>query len=314
MIYIIQGQEELFIRQRLDQIIRRNEGEIFRFDGSEKDFTISAMLEACQGNSLFSSGSIVLVQNPFFLCKKIDEKSSNELLAYIGNPVFECQLVLYTLLNNFNQRLKIYKQISENAQVITLNSYDHKNFNTYMRSRVIEEKLSMDNDAIYLLGNLCKRNATLLNQNLEILKLYPEKIDSKAVSRLCTASDENDSFELINALTGKDVSKAVSIERKMLNENDSVLSLLGLLSNQLRFLYEIAYYQGIGKKRNEILELTGINEYRLNKANESLQKLNKEKIMEMLAKLSDLDVKCKSDNSIPGNTRFELFILELLKG
>ena len=36
-------------------------------------------------------------------------------------------------------------------------------------------------------------------------------------------------------------------------------------------------------------------------------------IIELLAKLSDLDLKCKSDSSVQENTRFEMFILELLQ-
>ena len=100
----------------------------------------------------------------------------------------------------------------------------------------------------------------------------------------------------------------------MISQIDSLFSLIGLLANQLRFLYQIAYYQSLGKKRNEILELANINEYRLNKANEALSNLSMEEILSLLKKLSDLDVKCKCDNSISDETRFELFILELLRG
>ena len=136
----------------------------------------------------------------------------------------------------------------------------------------------------------------------------------KVVNKLCTASDNNDSFDLINSITNKDISTAISIERKMLNENDSALSVIGLLSGQLRYLYQIAYYVSIGKKKTEIMELCGIgNDYRYNKALETLKVLDSRKIIELLYKLSELDIKCKSDNSISDNSRFELFILELLK-
>ena len=167
MIYIIQGQEEYFIRERIAKIIKESDGEIFHFDGMDKSFDIDQLLEACQGNSLFSSGYVVLVDQPYFLVKKSDEKNLQPLFDYISKPVFENQLIFYTYLNNFNQRLKAFKQISENAQVITLNSLDYKNFNNYVRSRLVEEDLKLDNESIFLLSNLCKRSATLLNQNIE---------------------------------------------------------------------------------------------------------------------------------------------------
>ena len=65
--------------------------------------------------------------------------------------------------------------------------------------------------------------------------------------------------------------------------------------------------------RKQILETTGVNEYRLSKANETLKVLKKEKIIELLKKLSDLDVTLKTDNSISEQTRFEVFLLEFLK-
>ena len=313
MIYIIQGQEECFIKDKIKEIVSGQESEVTSFDGSDKSFSISQVLEACTGNSLFSSGSIVLVDQPYFLIKKSDEKEIKELLDYCKKPLYDTQLIFYTYLNNFNSKLKAYKQIAENAQVFNLNSLDYKNFSTYVRTRINEEKLRMSNDAAYYLNTICKRNATLLNKNLEVLKLYPEKIDGKVISKLCTASDENESFDLINAITSKDVSKAVSIERRMLNENDSALSVIGLLANQLRFLYQIAYLQSINKNRREILEICNIQDYRLNKANEALNVLNMDQIMELLKKLSELEFSCKMDNSIPDSTRFELFIMELLK-
>ena len=313
MIYIIQGQEQCFIKDKLKEITSSSESEVVYFDGSDKNFSIGALLEACEGNSLFSQGSIVLVDQPFFLIRKSDEKQLQPLLDYISKPLYDTQLVFYTYLDNFSTKLKVYKAIAKNAQVITLNSLDYKNFNNYVRSRLNEEKVDISSDAAYQLNSICKRNATLLNQNIEILKLYPGKIDLKAVNKLCTASDENDSFELINALTAKDVSKAIYLERKMMTANDSILSVIGLLANQLRFLYQIAYLSSKGKNRKQILDETGVNEYRLNKAFESLRNLRKEQIISLLAKLSDLDISCKSDSSLPDASRFELFILEFLK-
>ena len=313
MIYIIQGQEQCFIKDKLKEITSSSESEVVYFDGSDKNFSIGALLEACEGNSLFSQGSIVLVDQPFFLIRKSDEKQLQPLLDYISKPLYDTQLVFYTYLDNFSTKLKVYKAIAKNAQVITLNSLDYKNFNNYVRSRLNEEKVDISSDAAYQLNSICKRNATLLNQNIEILKLYPGKIDLKAVNKLCTASDENDSFELINALTAKDVSKAIYLERKMMTANDSILSVIGLLANQLRFLYQIAYLSSKDKNRKQILDETGVNEYRLNKAFESLRNLRKEQIISLLAKLSDLDISCKSDSSLPDASRFELFILEFLK-
>ena len=313
MIFIITGEEECFIRDKINEIISKNGNDPIRFDGRDKEFSYDAVVDACLGNSLFSSGSLVLVEEPDFLIRKVDDKKLESIYNYVHNPVYETDLVFYTYQNNFSNRLKSFKTISENAELITLNSYDYKNFNTYVRTRLNEEGLKLNKDSINLLANICKRSATLFNSNLEVLKLYPEQINVQVINKLCSASDDNDSFELINALTTRDISKAIATERKLLSENDSTLSVIGLLASQLRYLYQIAYYVSAGKKKSEIMDICNINEYRYSKAIQTINVLDKKQIIKLLSQLSDLDIRCKSDNSISDNSRFELFILELLK-
>lgn len=312
MIYIIEGEEELFIKQKIKQICNQENAEIIKFDGSSKDFDIHKLIESCLGNSLFSSKIIVLVKDAPFLIKKYDEKELSELFDYINNPIYETELIFYSFENKHNGKLKSYKAISKNAQIIEFNSYDYKNFNTYVNQCVNSNKLDINNDAIYLLNTICKRNATLLNQNIEILKNYPGKITCEVVNKLCTASDDNNSFEMINALTNKDISKAIDIERRMIKENDSVISVIGLLASQLRFLYQLSYLLSIGKNKYEIIDITKCSEGRYNNSLNTLNKFKSQQIIKLLSSLSDLDIKCKTDNSLSDQSRFELFILNLL--
>lgn len=313
MLYLIEGEEELFIKEKLDQIIKNANCEVIKFDGNDKSFDIHELINACNSNNLFSDKSIILVKDAPFLIKKIDEKLTDEMLNYINNPIYETDLIFYTLENKHNSKLKVYKALCSNANVIELNALDYKNFNTYVNQQINFNHLEINNDATYLLNTICKRDATLLNQNIEILRNYPGKITIEVINKLCTSSDDNNSFELINALTNKDISKAISIERKMLDENDSVISIIGLLASQLRFLYELSYYISQGKKKSEILSITKCSEGRYNKSLEAIRKLSMNKIINLLSELSNLDILCKSDNSISDSSRFELFILELLK-
>ncbi|MBR5755791.1 MAG: DNA polymerase III subunit delta [Erysipelotrichaceae bacterium] len=312
MIYIIQGEEEYFIREKIKELTKETAGEIVRFQGSDKSFDIVSMLDACSYNSLFGDRTTVLVEDPYFLIRKIDDKEYEMLEKYVRNPLYDTDLILYTLQNGFGKRLKAYKMVSENAQIIELNHYDTKNFISYARTRLNEENIKLNSEAENVLISLCRNDATLFNSNLEILKLYPEQITSQAVARLCTSASMDDSFELINALTSRDITKAVSIERKMLAENDSILGLIALLSGQLRYLYHVAYLSSSGKRKHEIQEITGSKEYRVTMALKTLEKLNKRQIMELLARLSDLDCKCKSDSSVSGISRFELFMINLM--
>lgn len=313
MIYIIKGEEEVFIQSKINEMIKSDNFDVIRLNGSDKDFSIDLMIDYCTNNSIFSKKTFVLVKDPSFLIKKIDDSKLEKLMSYINNPIYETELVLYTLENKFNGRLKAYKDVCKNAQVIELNSYDYKNFNLYVKQLVNFNSLDINDDAINTLSTICKRDASLLNRNIEILKNYPDKINSDAVYKLCTSSDDNISFDLVNSIVNKDIDLAITIERKMFNDNDSILSVIGLLASQLRLLYQLSYYVSIGKRKNEIIELTKCNEYRYNKSLETLNKLNCDTIINLLNQLSLLDIECKNNNTINDSSRFELFILNLLK-
>ncbi|MBQ6559311.1 MAG: DNA polymerase III subunit delta [Erysipelotrichaceae bacterium] len=310
MIRIICGQEECFIREKLDEL-KKEDVEVISFDGNDKSFSIRDMLEACDTNSLFGDKTLVLVKDPVFFKKKISDQESVLLERFINDPPSDSDLVLYTYFNNFDQRLKIYKSFMKNAEVIVCNSMNQQSFSNYVRSRLSEEGLSMKNDAIAHLTELCKRNATLLNQNIQVLKLYPDPIDSQVIDKLCSQNDDNDAFDLINALVDKNVSKAVYHARLMAQNNDSVLGILSLLSNQLRFLYHVAYLRSIDTPKKEILEITKASENRMYHVYKTLDHLTMEQIMKLLADLSDLDIRCKTDSSLIDFSRLELLIIDL---
>ena len=315
MIYIITGQEQCFIEDKINEILKENkDSEIIRFDGSDRGFNIDMMLDSCLSNSLFNTKNVILVNQPFFLIKKIDDNQYNKLEQYINNPIYETDLILYTYLDNFNNRLKTYKLFTKNAQIINYDYLDKYNFSNYVKQRINEENLKMNNEAISLLSNICKRSATLLKQNIELLKLYPDNIDTKVINNLCSISDNNDTFELINALTGKDISEAITLQRQLLKDNENIFGLIALLSNQLRYLYHVAYLYNSGKSKSQIIEETSSKEFRVTMALKTLENLNMQQIIELLSKLSELDIKCKSDSSLSDISRFELFILNLMRG
>ena len=311
MIYIVFGDELVFVQDKLIEITKNKEDDIIKINCLNPSFSVDEITESCLGNSLFSNGNVVMVKDAPFLCKKYDENELKSLFDYCANPIYETDLIFYTLDNSFNRKLKAYKQIANNTQVIECNMLDYKTFNVYLERQINFAKLNIDRDAINRLNIICKRSATLLKQNLDVLENYPDKITVEVIDKLCSSA-EIDSFEIINAITNKNVSKTIELTRKVLKENDSILSLVNLLAGQLRFLYNIAYLDSIGKKSNEIMDMMSIKSLRYNKAKEALTKLNLNQIIVLLSKLSEIDVKCKSDNSMSQTDLFELFIINLM--
>lgn len=312
MIYIIKGEEKKLIKDKLKEFTNKEGKSLVKIDGQSADFSIAKLVDACKQIDLFSDFNIVIVKDAPFLIDKYEGKDIDILINYLNNPLYECDLVFYTLDNLYNEKLKLFKQVANNAQVLRYERFKKGDFYNYCKKALNEAQIKLDYEANnYLIENSFP-DLDLFNRNLEILKLYPDALDSFATKALVTTKDEQDVFKLINAIMAKNISKAIILVKKYLKYDDNVLGLLALLANQLRLLYSIAYYQSVGKSKKEIEEILNINPYRLQKAFEVISNFDMKEIMSLLNKLADLDYNIKVDSSIDDKLRTELFILELL--
>lgn len=312
MIYVIKGSEELAIRKQIDKICEGEDLDVVRINGDD-EFLIDEIIDACNGKSLFASKSIVLVKDPYFLINKVDENKLEKFYKYLENPAYDSDLVLYSLEDKINTKLKAYKKVIENAELFNFEEYDRKQFNSFAYYELNVSKLDINKDAANLLIDICRNNSSLFMQNIEVLKNYPGKIDNDVVNRLCTASDDINSFDLINAITDNDLDKAINLERIMLDKSDNgILGIIALLSGQLRFLYQFSYLLSKNYDKKAILDEMKMSDYRYSKSLETIKKLKMPQILEMLKSLSDLDIACKSDFSLKDSSKFELLIIQLL--
>lgn len=311
MIYIVSGKESYLIDEKLNELISKNGGEVIKIDGLSKNFSYEEVLESCTSVGLFSNASIVLVKDPVFLKNKVEDKGLDRLVEYCKSPVYENDLVFYTYDDNFKKTLKVYKDISSNANVISL-SIDPKNFYSYCASMCKEAKLSLDKSVLNELVNICNNSLTLFKQNIEILKLYPDKIDLDVMYSLCTSSDEENVFDLINALTTKKISESTRLVNRILANDNNINGLIALLASQLRFLYEVSYYDSIGDNIDTIAYKTSSKPYRIKLCLDKLGYLKRKDIMPLLNRLCQLDIKTKSNNDIADKLKLELFISSMI--
>ena len=314
MIYIIRGNEEIFIREKLKELENNQNAEIVKLNGSDKTFTIDEMLDYCNGSSLFAEKNVVFVKDPYFFIKKCDDKDLKKLLDYVKNPLYETDLVLYTYEDKFSARLSAYKEVSKNAQVVNCDSIDAKNFHSFVMQELNKTDLSINKEAASYLAEICGTNATLLKQNIEILKMYPGSITKDAVAHLCTFEESDDTYEFINAYLDKNSTRAIEVLRQLVKENDSVLLVIAVLASQLRFMYQFAYFAKKGRSNNEIASILNCSPGRAYRTRTSINKISMDKIMEILNELSSIELQCKMDGNIDQMTVMELFILDHTKG
>lgn len=314
MIYIIYGDEEYLIQKNINKIINDNiNNEIIKISGFDRNFNIKDLVDDFKSISLFASKNLYLIKDPSFLIKKEDE-NIDSLIEYCHNPDYENDVVFYTLNNNFNDKLKTFKDISSNAQVIKCNKLKKNDFSNECFNIINENKLKINRFLANKLINSCNNSLKTFAQIIEIIQLYDDEISEEVLNQMISNSDLENIFVLINALTNKQISEAYKLTKRHLYFDDNVNGLISLLANQLRFLYEINYYKNKSFSINEIMDITNIkSSYRIEKAFESLNNINENEILRLLSKLADLDYTIKNNYDVDPKLQFELFITSLLE-
>lgn len=311
MIYIIYGNNSYLIDSKINEIINQNkDGDVIKVDGSSKNFSYYDVLDSINSVGLFNNKSLVLFKDPPLLKKKVDDKGVDELLSYCKKPIYENTLIFYTYDNDFKKVLKAFKDISSNADVYDL-KVDPKNFYNMCIEVAKKYTVRLNRLCFDIVYKACNNSLSLFKQNMDILDLYPEKIDEDVVNNLLISSNEENVFNLINALTNKKVSDSIYYARRILANDSNINGLIALLANQLRFLYQVSYYSDDPYGASDILGCK--SPYRITKALETLRTLKSKDIMSMLDRLAVLDLDSKQNSDIDDTLKLELFIVELLK-
>ena len=312
MVYLIFGNELYLIDKEIKKICDKNSDyELIKIDASSKNFDYKYILDSCLNVGLFSVGSIVLVKDPLFLKKKVEDKALDELIKYCSSPIYENELVFYTYDNDFKKSLTSFKEIKKNAKTIECN-INPKTYDMDCKNIYKEKNINLNKKVLDLLIGSSRPSLSLFKQNLELLSLYPDTIDEDATLKLITSNKEEDVYNFINALTRKDITSAFKSLERLMFIDDNVNGLITLLSMQLRFLYEVSYYKEKSFSIEEVMEKTGIdNFYRISIAFRTLNNLNMKEILSLLNKLADLDYKCKTNSDLNDKLKMELFVVSL---
>ena len=315
MIYIISGSDSYLIDQKLNEIIKQNkDADVIKVDASGKTFSYYEVLDSIGSVGLFASSSIVLVKDPSILKRKVDnDLSVEQLIEYCKKPIYENVLVFYTYENDFKKTLKTYKDISKNADVIEL-KVDPKNFYSLCLDVAKKYSFKLDNNCFNIVYKACNNSLALFKQNMDILELYPDKITGDVVDTLLISSNEENVFNLINALTNKKVSDSIYYAKRILSNDSNINGLISLLAGQLRFLYEVSFWSKTDSNPNYIADKMDVKSvYRIQKALESLRYLRGNEIMSLLDKLANLDYKSKVNSDYDDTLKLELFIVGMIR-
>ena len=265
----------------------------------DENFSVDDIINACNQVPFLAEKRLVILKD----VSKVTEVDKQKLFDYSKNPNKDCILVVIDNNKNFS--------------TIKSKLIECKPLNFSDLSKIITDYLSglnikIENSAIKLLVENCSFNISKLMTELKKLSDYVGEngnIDANDVINLVTKNDDYSVFELSDALSKKQSSRAVKTLKLML-ENSEPLMIVSLLAGHFRRLF----FAKISTESSlEISKILGVKEYSIIKAREQAENFtakNLKKIMELILDTEYL-IKSGQMNAVNG-VHFLIFsILEI---
>lgn len=314
MNYLLYGEEQYRLKKTLNTIISQyvkdeNDLNVITYDALQTEMDV--IIEDAMTIPFFSEYKVILVYHANFFSTTNDTGiDANVLEDYIKQSMDSTVLVFIGDFAKLDTRKKIVKLIQKQWKVLEFKKLDELGKKSFVEEQMKKRNIKIDHDAYQELLQRLPLDMESIQRELDKLDLYGNQITKDVVTKLVIRPLEDDVFALVNAVVEKNISKAFYIWNDLCVINTDSIYLTALLASQFRFLYEVKVLIQQGQTKEEIVSSLHAHPYRVKLAMKSVEYLTSDYLMQMLAKLADLDQKLKS-GLLDKKLGFEMFLLEI---
>lgn len=308
--YLLESLDSLSLIKERESLVKKNS-----FQDAEKsifdleEVPLGNALEALDTYSFLSDKKLIIIRGIESLKYEENKKYLDHLFKYIDNPNPDNLLIIEaTKLNNTT---KVAKELKKKCQYTAI-EIDPKRF---IKSEL--KDYTIDQNTINLLNDYCLGDITKISnecQKLRNYKINDKKITSEDIKELVVkklGDSKELTFAFSRSLALKDKKDALKKYKELLSYNIEPLSIIGLLASQIRIIYQVKLLEKRNLSDREIANMLGErSDYRITKTRELTRYYSESELLELMQKLSDIDLKIKT-NDIDGNSLIELFIINI---
>ena len=317
MNYLLVGEESYNLRNRRNELVNKIVGDenqmavsIYR---DNKDLRVQDIVDDCLMVPFLSEQKAVVYENPDFSDKDWKDRLA-PLVNYLKQPNETTSLII-VIEKSVSQKSEIVKLFAKYMKYESYDLLSQQDFETYVRKQLNENNLNLSNKAMAVLLDRLPNSIENFQRELEKLKIYPGEIDEEVVRSLVVRPLEQNVMNLSNAVTSRNMSKALEIYHDLLtfNRSNSVAGLIGLLAANFRAMAQAVSLKETGMSNKEIAERLGYSEGRVYMVLKDCGRRSSSEIYSILNRLAQLDQDIKS-GKINDKDGLELFIVRTIQG
>lgn len=308
--YLIESEDTLSLNNEISKIIKENNftsAVINTYDIEET--LLEKALEDLDTYTFLSEQKVIIIKNIEAIDEKEYEKDIEHLIKYIDNPNQDNLLIITS--KKLKSDLKLSKKLKAKCKINKIET----NPKAFIKQQLKNYKINQD--TINLIEEYCLGDITKIYNECEKLKNY--KSDDKTITQkdvetlvMKKLGDSKDLvFSFTRSLAERDRKASLKKYKELLSYNIEPISFIGLLAGQIRIMYQVKILEKRNLRDKEIADiLEEKSDFRIKKTREITGMYTEEELLNLMKKLSDIDLKIKTADVNPNN-EIELFIINI---
>ena len=221
-------------------------------NGTGSKTTAAMVIDAANQMPMMSARRMVVVRD----FDKIKEDEQGMVFAYLDDPAPLTTMVFQAV--SPDKRRKLTTALTKQCAVVTFDLLDEPRAARWAEDRLKRSGCTIEPGALRLLIGLVGTRLNRLVNELDKLAAYADggAITSAAVQELVPRAKEHTSWELWDAINGRDRKRALKLMERLLDDSDA-LPILGSLASLYRRLLTGKELIDRGASSQEITKATG---------------------------------------------------------
>ena len=292
--YLLYGEEDYLRKMYKDDLKQAIIGDDLTmnynyYEGKSVDET--GVIDVAQTLPFFNNKRLIIIENSNFF--SVQNLLSDKLIS-----LPESTHIIF-VEEKVDKRTKLYKQIKKLGTVTEFQGLNERNLRIWVATLLKKDKKKItENTMTYFLEKTGSNMVNILNEIEKLVSYAYERdvITNEDVDAVCVEQTEGKIFQMIDAITVKNIENALDLYYDLLELKESPMSTLFLLSRQFKILIQIKELSKLGHSNQEIGKKAGINPYFVGKYITQARKLSMDTLKHNLTLCNDIEEDIKSGN------------------
>jgi DNA polymerase III subunit delta len=250
---------------------------------------------ACQSVSLFSTSSLVVLENcTAMLASGKAKHDTSEMESYLANPIPNRTLVITVVGDKMDERKKLTKLAKSQVVVDCSTPKEHEALDIVQRLAT-ERDILMAPDG---LKELWRRSQSISHCVAELDKLWTytdaRPITANDVAQLVALPLEDNVFAWIDGVVKGDLERSFHALKDVEMSGSDPFALLSLIARQLRLMWYARVFGGKGYSHQQIAGKTGAHPYAVRVAGDQARSISPHVIERLTTIVADAEYEIKS--------------------